>query len=134
MNDLNQPKVLKEPSLAYGESNYFRLANQSISKNYIKQVLSFAQLTVAELIAIAPISIDTYKRKTEFNASVTEKVLEVEEVYKKGINAFGDGFHAWMRTINPALGGIVPKSLLVNSFGTRRLINEIGRMEHGVLA
>ena len=126
--------VLNEPAAAYEQVNYYALANRSISKNYIKSLLKKSKLTVNELIEIIPISIDSYKRKTEFNANVTEKILEIEEVYRKGLNAFGDGFYQWMDTNNPALGGIVPKSLLVNSFGVRRLLDEIGRMEHGVLA
>jgi len=82
---------------------------------------------------IVPISIDTYKRKTSFNPFVTEKILEIEEVYHKGQNAFGDGFYVWMGTENVALG-LMPKTLLSNSFGIRRLLDQIGRMEHGVLA
>ena len=126
--------VLNEPAAAYEQINYYALANRSISKNYIKHLLKRSKLSVSELIEIIPISIDSYKRKTEFNANVTEKILEIEEVYHKGLRDFGDGFYQWMDTRNPALGGIVPKSLLKNSFGVRRLLDEIGRIEHGVLA
>lgn len=126
--------ILEEPAVAYAPINYFSLANRSISKGYIKQILAMSGLSVSELMEIVPISIDTYKRKNEFNSSVTEKVLEVEEVYRRGLEAFGDGFHNWMASDNVALGGIKPKSLLSNSFGVRRLLDQIGRMEHGVLA
>lgn len=131
----HQPPVLEEPAVAYGGAvNYFALANRAISKRYIKNVLSLSKLTVDELIQIIPISIDTYKRKDIFTAAVTEKVLEIEEVYRKGLKAFGDGFYAWMDSPNPALGGIKPKTMLTNSFGVRRLLDQVGRMEHGVLA
>ena len=126
--------VLNEPAAAYEQINYYALANRSISKNYIKHLLKRSKLSVSELIEIIPISIDSYKRKTEFNANVTERILEIEEVYHKGLRSFGDGFYQWMDTSNPALGGIVPKSLLKNSFGVRRLLDEIGRIAHGVLA
>ncbi len=126
--------ALQEPLIAYGHTNYYRLAQRNISKDYIKHVLVISKLTISELITLIPISVDTYKRKSEFNPAVTEKILEIEEVYRKGIEAFGEGFHQWMNTENIALGGVIPKALLSNSFGTRRLLNEIGRMEHGVLA
>ncbi len=126
--------IAAEPVVAYGSNNYFEIANSLISKDYIKQVLSSTRISLTELIDIIPISIDTYKRKTSFNPSVSEKVLEIEEVYSKGGSAFGDGFHHWMNTNNIALGGIVPKILLSNSFGIRRLLDEIGRMEYGVLS
>uniref|UniRef100_UPI004047BF6B antitoxin Xre/MbcA/ParS toxin-binding domain-containing protein n=1 Tax=Roseivirga sp. TaxID=1964215 RepID=UPI004047BF6B len=128
------PQVLEEPSLVYGHFNYFDLATRDISKNYVKQILNISQLSLSELMDIIPISIDTYKRKNEFNPPVTEKILEIEEVYKTGLNAFGESFHTWMNTPNQAMAGAIPKKLLSNSFGVRKLLDEIGRIEHGVLA
>jgi putative toxin-antitoxin system antitoxin component (TIGR02293 family) len=129
-----KPTLLVEPAASYGQSNYFDLALHSISKTYIKRIMALSGLTVAELINIIPVSIDTYKRKTTFQPEVTEKILEIEEVYRAGLDAFGEGFRAWMDTENVALGGIKPKLLLANSFGVRTLLNQIGRMQHGVLA
>lgn len=126
--------ILQDPAIGYGTGSFYHLAVQSISKNYIKQVLILSHLTVSELINIIPISIDTYKRKSAFNPAVTEKILEIEEVYRKGIEAFGESFHQWMNTENIALGSVTPKTLLKNSFGIRLLLDEIGRLEYGVLA
>jgi uncharacterized protein (DUF2384 family) len=126
-------RILAEP-VAYGQANYFALAGLPISKSYVQRIMAISRLTLAELIGIIPISIDTYKRKTTFQPPVTEKILEIEEVYKAGLEAFGEGFHTWMNTENTALGGIKPKRLLANSFGVRTLLNQIGRMQHGVLA
>ena len=126
--------ILNEPAVSYATSSYYQLSTRSISKNYIKQVLQLAKLTAADLISIIPISIDTYKRKREFNPAVTEKILEIEEVYRKGIEVFGESFYQWMNAENIALGGVTPKTLLSNSFGIRLLLDEIGRLEYGVLA
>lgn len=128
------PVILAEPVATYGQANYFALAGRKISKNYIRHIMAISKLTLTELIDIIPVSIDTYKRKTTFQPPVTEKILEIEEVYRAGLEAFGDGFHTWMNTENIALGGIKPKRLLTNSFGVRRLLNQIGRMQYGVLA
>jgi len=129
-----QNAILNEPTISYAPGSFFELSMRDISKNYIKQILRLSKLSVLELISILPISIDTYKRKLAFNPPVTEKVLEIEEVYRKGIDVFGDSFHQWMDTENLALGGVTPKTLLNNSFGVRLLLNEIGRLEHGILA
>lgn len=128
------PLSVSEPAVAYQQSNIFEIANRGISKTYIQKVISITKLTVADIIDILPISIDTYKRKTVFNPQVTEKILEIEEVYQKGLESFGEDFYAWMDASNPALGGIRPKVLLQNSFGIRRLLAQIGRIEHGILA
>ena len=131
---LEKDTILQEPAISYATGSFYQLSVQSISKNYIKQVLILSRLTVLELISIIPVSIDTYKRKSDFNPTVTEKVLEIEEVYRRGIEAFGESFHQWMITENIALGGVTPKTLLKNSFGIRLLLDEIGRLEYGVLA
>ncbi len=128
------PSILEEPVVAYATGSYYSLSAQAISKTYIKKVLKLTGLSVSELITLIPISIDTYKRKSVFNPPVTEKILEIEEVYRKGIDAFGSSFHQWMNTQNVALGGGKPKALLSNSFGVRLLLDEIGRLEYGVLA
>jgi putative toxin-antitoxin system antitoxin component (TIGR02293 family) len=133
-NQLQQNAILEEPTVVYASASFFELSMRDISKNYIKQILQLSKLSVLELISIIPISIDTYKRKITFNPPVTEKILEIEEVYRTGIDVFGDSFHQWMDTQNIALGGVAPKALLNNSFGIRLLLDEIGRIEHGVLA
>jgi len=127
-------KVLEEPVAVYTPRNYYYLSHAAISKKYIKNVLQLSRLSLTELIGILPISIDSYKRKSNFMPSVTEKVLEIEEVYKKGLSAFGESFYQWMNSTNIAMGNIVPKTLLGNSFGIRILLDEICRIEHGIFA
>ena len=129
-------QVLNEPAVAYEQfqANYYELAAQAISKTYIKGILELTHIPLNEFIHLIPISIDTYKRKSIFNPTVTEKVLQIEEVYRKGLAAFGEGFYAWVVADNIMLGGQKPKSLLSNSFGIRQLLELIGRIEHGVLA
>jgi putative toxin-antitoxin system antitoxin component (TIGR02293 family) len=126
--------ILNEPAASYGSSSFYELSSRSISKEYIKDIIRLAKLTVSELISFIPISIDSYKRRVDFNPSVTEKVLEIEEVYRRGLDAFGDSFYHWMDTKNVSLDGKKPKELLANSFGVRILLDEIGKLEHGVLA
>lgn len=128
--------ILNEPLAVYQskEHSQYELANQAISKTYIKSILQLTKIPLNEFIELIPISIDTYKRKSIFNPLVTEKVLQIEEVYRKGLQAFGEGFHSWVNSENIYLGGQKPKNLLNNSFGTRKVLSIIGRMEHGVLA
>ncbi len=128
--------IINDPSVAYQtpQTSYFQLAERAISKTYIKEVLQVTRIPLNEFIELIPISIDTYKRKSIFNPTVTEKVLQIEEVYQTGLKAFGEGFHSWMLAENVMLDGQKPKAFLVNSFGMRKLLEIIGRMQHGILA
>ena len=57
-------------------------------------------------------------------------------MYKKGAEVFGNEpkFDLWLNTENLALGNIKPKSLFDSTFGINLLIDELTRIEHGVLA
>lgn len=129
-----EPQILREASASYGSVSFYELSSRTISKNYIKDIIRLAKLSLNELISFIPISIDSYKRRTDFSPAVTEKVLEIEEVYRRGLDAFGSSFYDWMDAENVSLDGQKPKDLLVNSFGVRILLDEIGKLEHGVLA
>jgi putative toxin-antitoxin system antitoxin component (TIGR02293 family) len=60
----------------------------------------------------------------------------IELLYKKGIEVFGEeeNFYAWMDFKSIPLGGVKPKDLLDTSFGINMIRDELGRIEHGILA
>jgi putative toxin-antitoxin system antitoxin component (TIGR02293 family) len=62
--------------------------------------------------------------------------LQIEILYSKGEEVFGDrkNFTKWLETKNLALGDILPLDLLRTSFGIQLLMDELTRIEHGVLA
>ena len=76
------------------------------------------------------------KDNKRFDPIYTEKILEIAQVQKKGIEVFEnvDTFNQWMTTRTIALGGITPKSLLDNTFGIHMLLEELTRIEHGILS
>ena len=57
-------------------------------------------------------------------------------LHSKGEEVFGsrENFSTWLQTENLALGNIIPRDLLKNSFGINLLMDELVRIEHGVLA
>jgi len=59
-----------------------------------------------------------------------------KNLLEKGAEVFGNEpkFDLWLNTENLALGNIKPKSLFDSTFGINLLIDELTRIEHGVLA
>ena len=53
-----------------------------------------------------------------------------------GEEVFGDreNFHDWLMNENIAVGGMVPADMLDTSVGLGMVKDELGRMEHGILA
>ncbi len=82
-------------------------------------------------------TIQRYKKeKKSFDPIYSEKILQIELLYKKGIHVFGleDNFYTWMDTVSIALGNVRPKDMLDTSFGIDLIHDELNRIEHGVLA
>ena len=58
------------------------------------------------------------------------------EVYKKAVEVFGGKEKAlrWMEYPSAALGNIAPIKLIETSVGVQMLLDELGRIEHGIFA
>ncbi|MDB4925717.1 antitoxin Xre-like helix-turn-helix domain-containing protein [Mucilaginibacter sp.] len=82
-------------------------------------------------------TIQRYKKENKsFDPLYSERILQIELLYKKGVEVFGvaDNFYTWMDTTSVALGGIKPKDMLDTSFGITHIYDELGRIEHGIFA
>lgn len=82
-------------------------------------------------------TIQRYKKENKsFDPLYSERILQIELLYKKGADVFGvaDNFFTWMDTISVALGNIKPKEMLDTLFGINAIYDELGRIEHGIFA
>jgi len=82
-------------------------------------------------------TIQRYKKEEKtFDPIYSERIIQIELLYKRGAEVFGDesNFNTWMESNIVALGNIKPKELLDTSFGINALMDELTRIEHGVLA
>jgi putative toxin-antitoxin system antitoxin component (TIGR02293 family) len=96
-------------------------------------------LDIYELADILEVTDRTLRRYTSnevLNKKLSERALEIAKLYSRGEEVFGDvlSFQRWMDTEVPALGHRKPKSFLDTSLGIQMLVDELGRIEHGVFA
>ena len=138
--------ILNEAAVSYQS-----LGNRSILSliHSVRQGISFA--VFLKLVNKSPFSISEWssflhlsertmqrykKEEKTFDPIYSEKILEVSLLYNKGVEVFGDTerFNSWLSANNIALGNVKPKELLDTTFGISLLKDEIGRIEHGVLA
>jgi len=70
-----------------------------------------------------------------FKSIHSEKIIEVAEVTKIGLDVFGnmDKFKLWLNTPNFALGRLKPIDLLKDSYGKELVISELISINHGIL-
>jgi putative toxin-antitoxin system antitoxin component (TIGR02293 family) len=76
------------------------------------------------------------KEKKSFQPIQSERIVELSMLYKYGVEVFGDkdNFNTWLNAKSISLGGRTPKDLLDTKFGMSMVRDELGRIEHGILA
>lgn len=90
-----------------------------------------------DLLNISAKSLQRYKEASDyrFKPIHSEKIIEIAEVTKEGLEVFGDmdKFKLWLHTPNYALAGHKPIDLLKDSYGKELVISELVRINHGIL-
>ena len=115
------------------------LSEKGLTKAALLRLSSFLELSTGQMARLLPVTertIQRYSRTTRLNRSVSEHILEIARVAVRGVDVFGDKdrFLAWMGRLNIALGNRKPLDLLASKLGIDLVIDELGRIEHGVVS
>jgi putative toxin-antitoxin system antitoxin component (TIGR02293 family) len=90
----------------------------------------------AEILDISTKTLHRYKlNSTPFKSTQSEKIIEMSEVTKVGMDVFEDmdQFKLWLDTPNFSLGNLKPIELLKDSYGKELVIGELTRINFGIL-
>jgi len=134
---LGGSRVLRDP--IDSRMDLVKLSDKGVTKDALLHLADFLGLTVAQIAQLLPVTertIQRYSRKQRFNHVVSEHILQIAEVATRGAEVFGEreAFVAWLSCPSQALAGQSPRSLLRSRFGTEMVLDELGRMEFGVLS
>jgi len=115
------------------------LSNKGVTKNALRHLAKFLSFTMGQMAALLPVTertIQRYAPRKHFNRVVSEQILQIAEVAARGAEVFEDRdkFLAWMDHPNRALADKTPLSLLNSRFGAEMVLDELGRIEHGVFS
>ncbi len=121
------------------ESDFIDIIRQGIPKKSIDILVEKTGIPVNEMAVLMRLSDRTLRRydpQTLLNPEQSERVVEISRLYSRGEDVFGNinHFKEWMNSSVMALGNIKPKTLLDTSLGIDILMNELGRIEHGIFA
>ena len=111
-----------------------------ISFTEFEKIVGNAPFSLAEWANYLQISERTIQRnqkeKKPFQPIQSERIVELMMLYEYGVDVFGDkeNLNVWLNSKSIALGGRTPKELLDTKFGVAMVKDELGRIEHGVLA
>lgn len=141
-------QTVSEPVIAYGYNitddrgiySVIDSVNRGISFANFEKIIkkySFTLQNWAEFLHVSTKTLSRYQKESKtFDALQSERILQIEMLHQRGEEVFGsnENFAIWLAAENLALGKRVPKDLLKNSFGIQLLMDELTRIEHGVLA
>jgi len=102
--------------------------------------LAITGLSQAELSESLHTSLKTLQRLIKKETTLKEPHLEllvmIAQVYERGFEVFEneEKFKRWMDRLSPTLGGKSPKDLLKSYTGCQFILEELGRIEHGIAA
>jgi putative toxin-antitoxin system antitoxin component (TIGR02293 family) len=159
----NEGNVVEEPYMAYGMPanstieilkylggksafkaiqgihDFIALIRKGLTRKSLDHFMNTTGLTPDEMAAIMHTSTRTLRRytpETVLNPEQSERVVELARLYSRGEVIFGsiDLFKDWMNTAVLALGNKKPKEFLDTSIGISILLDELGKIEHGIFA
>ena len=130
---------VEEPEAIYYSLNQMRLTKE-FTFNEFKKIADTVELTQKEWSDILHISERTLQRyakdNSAFNFSVIDRILLIEKVIKKGVDVFGNAndFINWLKQEPSSIEGKLHFGFLASFDGTFKILNQLGRIEHGILA
>src|ERR1700754_3776347 len=127
----------KEKKYVFPEEDSFDLTNmvrEGVPFPYFTKLSNHIHFDLEDWSSYLHLSertIQRYKKENKsFDLLYSERILQIELLYKKGIAVFGiaENFYTWMDTVSIALGSVKPKDLLDTSFGIDTIYDELGRI------
>jgi putative toxin-antitoxin system antitoxin component (TIGR02293 family) len=119
------------------DNDYISVIRTGIPKQAMTHLMQVADLTLTEMAAIIHTSDRTLRRYTpqqKLSQEQSERMVEIAKLYSRGEEVFGslDEFRQWMNTVLLPFGNKKPKDYLDTSLGINMIIDELGRIEHGI--
>jgi len=113
------------------------LIEQGLTKEaamHLAKALSITNKRLAELLPISKRTLERYHAKKHLDRATSQQLISLARLTARGFEVFGDPakFVEWMNAPCTALGERAPISLIATQVGIEMVLDEIGRIEHGV--
>jgi putative toxin-antitoxin system antitoxin component (TIGR02293 family) len=140
----SKQKNLKGNKVEEPEMGYYPSKQTPVAKEFtfieFKKIADKVDLTQKEWSEILHISERTLQRyakdNSTFNFSIIDRILLISKVIKKGTEVFGNAidFMTWLKNNPTSIEGELDLYSLASFDGISKILNQLGRIEHGILA
>lgn len=136
--------IIKDTAVEYltetSHRTFLEIARSGVrSKDFLRLYNSW-QFSLADwsfMVGISERSLQRYiKTDHTFSVAESEKLLRLAHLLNRGSSVFGSAAHfqQWLREPSTAFRADSPFGLLDTIFGLDMVLDELGRIEHGILA
>jgi putative toxin-antitoxin system antitoxin component (TIGR02293 family) len=113
------------------------LIEQGLTKEsaiHLAKALSITNKRLAELLPISKRTLERYHAKKHLDRATSQQLISLARLTARGFEVFGDPdkFVEWMNAPCTVLGERTPISLITTQIGIDMVLDELGRIEHGV--
>ena len=121
------------------ENDFISVIRTGIPKQAMSHLMHVADISLNEMAAIIHTSDRTLRRyspQQKLSQEQSERLIEMARLYSRGEEVFGtmENFRQWMDSILLPFGNKKPKEFLDTSLGIGMIMDELGRIEHGIFA
>jgi len=129
----------KDLNVINSDKDFIGLIRMGIPRQAMTYLMDVADITLTEMANITHTSDRTlrrYKPGDKLSQEQSERMIEIAKLYSRGEEVFGsiEQFRDWMSTTLLPLGNKRPKEYLDTSMGINILMEELGKIEHGIFA
>ncbi len=104
--------------------------------DHLAAIIGFSGAEMAGIVHTSDRTLRRYSPDQKLTADQSERIVELAKLYARGAEVFDslELFKTWMSTPIDALGAKRPNEFLDTSMGIDLLMDELGRIEHGIFA
>ncbi|MEO6721282.1 MAG: antitoxin Xre-like helix-turn-helix domain-containing protein [Ferruginibacter sp.] len=130
----------EEPMSLYNINVKILPSVKDFTYNEFKKIAEKTPFTQAEWAAMLQVSERTLQRYAKSNGSFApinaERFMQINHVLAKGKKVLGsiDYFYEWIHSNPPMLEGDLSFTSLTSFDGIQKVLTQLGRIEHGILA
>lgn len=138
---LSMMGIAGKKGVAYvaNDSDLITVIRAGIPRQVMDHLMEVAEISLTEMAEIVHTSDRTLRRYTpaqKLSQEQSERMVELARLYSRGEHVLGSlpEFREWMNTRLLAFGDRRPKEYLDTSLGINMIMDELGRIEHGIFA
>ena len=135
----NMKQVLGLKETIRSPLDLVKLGGKGVTKGAVSRLAKHLSLGLPEMAPLLSVNLRTIQRygaERVFSRAVSERILRIALVVSRGEEIFGNSeqFNVWLKEPNRALADKKPIDLLVSNFGIDMILDELGRIEYGIIS